>query len=288
MNRSQKKCLVASVATHALLLTILIFGPAFLVSHDKMTDMPVLDVIPSKLIDEAAFGGGNPKAQPPPPAPQPALAKPEPEPVPPQPQPKPPEPVKQPTPEPVKEIKHSEESAEANEKPSLKPLKHKIEISTELVKRKPNSTSKKTTTSSDAEAQAEKRAKEAARMAFNRAVRSLRDGLSSSTTVDPPGPGGEAYANYAQVVKSIYEHAWIAPEDATDNDGTTKASVTIARDGTVISARVIRSSGDSAVDRSVERTLERVKFVAVFPEGAKEARRTFTINFNLKAKRLLG
>jgi hypothetical protein len=40
------------------------------------------------------------------------------------------------------------------------------------------------------------------------------------------------------------------------------------------------------VDKSVQRTLDRVTFIAPFPEGAKDKQRTYTINFNLKAKRL--
>ena len=68
----------------------------------------------------------------------------------------------------------------------------------------------------------------------------------------------------------------------------TKATVTIASDGTVLSARILKPSGDASVDRSVQRTLDRVTFIAPFPEGAKDKQRTYTINFNLKAKRLSG
>ena len=102
------------------------------------------------------------------------------------------------------------------------------------------------------------------------------------------GGGGPSYANYAQVVKSIYTHAWIAPNGVDDDEATAKVSITIARDGTVISARLIRTSGNAAVDRSVQATLDRVTFIAPFPEGAKESERTYKINFNLKAKQLLG
>jgi TonB family protein len=55
----------------------------------------------------------------------------------------------------------------------------------------------------------------------------------------------------------------------------------------VISARIITPSGDPGVDASVQHTLDRVPFIAPFPEGAKEKERTYTINFNLKAKRSL-
>ena len=74
--------------------------------------------------------------------------------------------------------------------------------------------------------------------------------------------------------------------DVSDN-ANTKVSVTIANDGTVISARIITPSGDAGLDASVQRTLERVRFIAPFPEGATEKERTYIINFNPKVKRML-
>ena len=53
MNRLQKKCLFASLALHGLLLTIVIVGPAFLPRKPQPPNLPILTVIPSKLIDEA-------------------------------------------------------------------------------------------------------------------------------------------------------------------------------------------------------------------------------------------
>ena len=103
-----------------------------------------------------------------------------------------------------------------------------------------------------------------------------------------PGNSSVAYANYATVVKSVYEQAWILPNDVASDDANTKVSVTIASDGTVISARIITPSGDAGLDASVQRTLERVKSIAPFPEGATEKERTYIINFNPQVKRLLG
>jgi len=123
--------------------------------------------------------------------------------------------------------------------------------------------------------------------AIRSALRNLKSNLASATTVDMPGNSSVAYANYATVVKSVYEQAWILPNDVADN-ANTKVSVTIANDGTVISARIITPSGDAGLDASVQRTLERVKFIAPFPEGATEKERTYTINFNPQVKRLLG
>jgi TonB family protein len=122
-------------------------------------------------------------------------------------------------------------------------------------------------------------------------ARSLKENLSDRTTIETnpgPGGGGEAYANYAQVVKSIYESAWTPPDDTANDDAITKVTVTIRRDGTVASAHIVRACGEARVDSSVQRTLDRVTYIAPFPEGAKDKERTYTINFNLKAKRALG
>ena len=41
------------------------------------------------------------------------------------------------------------------------------------------------------------------------------------------------------------------------------------------------------MDASVQKTLDRVTFIAPFPEGTTEKERTYIINFNLKVKRML-
>jgi len=67
-----------------------------------------------------------------------------------------------------------------------------------------------------------------------------------------------------------------------------KVKVVIARDGAVISDAIITRSGIPSLDKSVDNALRRVQQLPPFPEGAKQTQRTFIINFNLKAKRLLG
>ena len=94
-----------------------------------------------------------------------------------------------------------------------------------------------------------------------------------------------AAANYAQVVKSVYEQAWTPPDDTASDDANIKVRVTIASDGTVVSAQVLDTSGDASVDRSVQNTLDRVQFIAPFPSGSTDKERTYLINFNLKSKR---
>ena len=55
MSRLQKKCFLASASLHGLLFLVLLVGPAFLVSRDRIDDLPTLDIIPAKLIDEQFY-----------------------------------------------------------------------------------------------------------------------------------------------------------------------------------------------------------------------------------------
>src|SRR5262245_15530816 len=93
MNRLKKKCIIATVGIHLLLLVILLVGPAFFNQQPKQDSTQVLDVIPANLID-AAFSSGVKGATPPPPQPivQPQPPAPQPQPQvapPPKPQPVP-------------------------------------------------------------------------------------------------------------------------------------------------------------------------------------------------------
>ena len=81
---------------------------------------------------------------------------------------------------------------------------------------------------------------------------------------------------------------WVS-DDVEDDGSIVKAKVTIAREGGIISARIISPSSNRALDKSVQRVLDEVKTIGKsFPDGAKEDQRVFTINFSLKGKRHLG
>lgn len=303
MNRLQKKCLIATAGGHLLLLLIVIFGSAFFVTRTKVDNAQVLDVIPSDIVD-AAFNSGVKNAQPPAPTPpqpiqppQPVPLPPPPKPVvtPPQPQPQPqpqpkPEPVRQPDPEPVKPQKIEPDDTKSPEPKPVKitkPAKPKNDIKVSLTPVARSMPSPADTRAAEARREAQREAKARAE-AFRHALTSISKNASSATEVEMPGTGSVSYANYASVVKSIYERAWTAPTDTSSDDANTKVSVTIGSDGRVVSARILNPSGDSRVDASVQRTLDRVTFIAPFPDGAKEKEKTFIINFNLKAKRMLG
>ena len=288
MNRLQQKCLVTSMGLHALLCLILIVGPAFLWSKQKELDLPILEVIPDRLTD-LPFSGGNPNARPPAQQLQPAPLQP------PVQQPKPPKVESKPPPEPKTAAKPEPDIAPAEikrEKP-----KQEIKVNTTVVKRPAANPHEKNTPKPDTdEAKARARVEaEARRRTARQLLARIKDSsekinanLSPGTTIELRGPGGEAYANYAQVVKTYYDQAWIDPEEVSDDDATVEVKVVIARDGRVISDSIIKRSGIPALDKSVQNALDRVEKLPPFPEGAKEAQRTFIINFNLKAKRLLG
>jgi TonB family protein len=283
MNRLQKKCFIGSAGIHLLLFVILLIGPAFLSSKQKAhpIDNQTLNFFPSKVIDAAFAGGGNPNAKPPPAAP--------PLPVPPA-QPPPQaavEKVREPdVPKPEKPSKIDPDSVE----PKTTPKPYRPQISTTMVTRKADEPKAKTKPSdSDAKAQQQQLADARRKLGqqFAKAADNIGRSTSTITTIEDfgPGGGGTSYANYAAKVKKIYEDAWQEPDDATTDDAIAKVTVTIGSDGHVFSSQISRPSGDSQVDRSVQRALDRVRFIGPFPEGAKEKQRTYIIHFNLRAKR---
>jgi TonB family protein len=284
MDRLQKKCFIGSTGFHVLLALILLVGPAFLTPKHVLDSTPILDFVPVVTTDAQMSGGGDrnvhsaPPAPPQPPAPQPQQAQARPE----------------VTPEPETTKPAARQSNLEPETPDLttEHQSHKIDVPTTPVTRKRAS-------APDATARSEREAREQARAQaefrkrvageFNDAAKAIGNGTSAGTDIRLQGPGGGGlpYANWLQAVKSVYTREWIVPDGITDDEATTTASVTIARDGTVVSARITHSSGNSAADRSVQATLDRVTLAAPLPPGAKEEQRTVSINFNVRAKRSL-
>ena len=288
MNRLQKKCLIATAGFHLLLLVILFVGPGFFTAKPKPDDTQVLDVIPANLID-AAFSSGVKNAQAPPPAPPQVkpIVTPPPTPEPPKPAVTPPTFVEKVeklfTPPPVK---LPPDDLTPVVKPSTKPPEHIIKPDLTHVTHVVPKNSHLTETADNAR-QAAKEAKEKA-AAFARAMRTIKDNSSKSTIVDMPGERDSAYAPYKDAIGSIYYNAWTPPDDVANDDSNTKVSITIARDGTVISSHIITPSGDSRMDASVQRALDRVSSVPPLPAGTKENQKIILMNFNLKAKRMIG
>jgi TonB family protein len=230
--------------------------------------------------DEKISGGGSPKGGTPPPPPPPQQQQVAPPPPPPK--------QEQARVEPTKEEKRDPDSLEA------KPTKKLPNVSLTPVKKKTDKSANKTesnTADEQAEAKAEAKRQQTLAAAIRNASQSIRNGTSGNTEIDiplGPGGGGATYANFYDAVKKVYTEAWILPDGDSDDDATVSASVTIAKDGSVISSKVLRLSGNNSIDRSVQMTLDRVRIVVPLPQGAKESQRTVTIKFNARVKRGLG
>ena len=286
MNRLQKKCLIAVAGTH-LLLVVVFFCSGFIRPTPKEDDIPVLTMIPSTAIDKELQSGVR-EATPPPPTPP---VQPHVEPTPPTPTPPPPKPDVQP-PEPPKHIEpvapvepKEPDITKPVVRPEPKPPKHEIKV--DLTKVNRNTAADKAAAEAEKAAQDRKRQQDRQK-AINNALNKIKENSTSATTVDMPGTSTVAYANYAAIVKTVYTEAWTPPDSADSDTANVKVSVTIARDGTVIESHIVTPSGDSSVDRSVQSTLDRVTNIRPFPDDSTDKQRTYIINFNLKAKRMLG
>ena len=306
MTRSEKKCLAFSVGMHSLLALIFIGSAAF-ESMPRQDNMPILNMIPARILDNSGVGGGSPTAQPPPPQPiTPAQVQPQPQPVAPQPvaQPKtaPPEPVKRAEPKPERiEPKPVERELPAPtpraELPSPKPPRKTHEIQVDYTPYNAESSKRakpKTDEAANASASAAAKARADARRdrAIKQALQSLESGLevkaSQRTVVDTKGDGGESFADYNTVVRSIYFRAWTTPDNVANKLAEAKVKLVVARDGSIISAEIVDHSGEAGVDKSVERVLRAVSRLPAFPAESHDQQRTFFILFNVEAKEASG
>ena len=246
MSRLKRSCVVGSVVFHTLILAMLVLGPMLLAKREEK--VRVIDLVPSAVIDKllAPATPATPAAPAPPkpkqPEPKKVQLKPKPKPVPPKPKPK-----------------------KITPKPKPKP-KPKIRVNLNSNVRKP-----------DAQKDTAKRARQA-EAKRQTALNKLQAKLSGRTSVNVP-IGRYASANYESLIRKKYMDATIHP-GAIGGDPVVKVRLVIARNGTVLSARVTGKSGVASWDRSVQKVLDRVKFIKPFPEAMKGSQQTFSLNFN--------
>ena len=93
----------------------------------------------------------------------------------------------------------------------------------------------------------------------------LFKGLSGTTSVNVGAnvvsPGGKA--SFAHAVKDTYSNAWDPLRAGVVGDkAVTVATITVAGNGDVITARILRPSGDALMDKSVQQTLDTVRNVS--------------------------
>jgi len=254
MGRLKRSCVVGSVVFHALILAMLVLGPMLLAKREEK--VRVIDLVPSEVIDKLLAPAA-------PVAPPPALAPPKPK----QPEPKKVQPKPKPKPKPIPpKQKKITPKPKPKPKPKLAPPKPKIKVNLNSNVRKPD-------------AQKKESQKEAAKR--QAALNKLQTKLSGRTSVNVP-LGRYASANYESLIRRKYMDATIHP-GAISGDPIVKVRLVIARNGRILSARVTGKSGVASWDRSVQKALDRVKFIKPFPESMKGSQQTFNLNFNSRS-----
>jgi TonB family protein len=277
MNRLQKKCLIAAAGFHGLLLLLLIFGAALMPEEKAAPVSRITFFDVSKITDAPSHGGSaGTQASPPPPASvtvpplQPAM------PV----SPPPPQPARTAAPAPLPDTA------------SFKPVKPRTEQPDDFTPVAHPPARQTISNNQSPDAKARQMAENQQRIAsqISRDISRLSGALSKDTAVQMSSgdDGGEPAANYRDIVASMYTAAWNPPASLDDESATVVVSVTIARDGHVVTHEIVKSSGNAVMDKSIGNTLDNVTFIAPFPEGSKDMERTFSIKFNLSAKRSTG
>ena len=173
-----------------------------------------------------------------------------------------------PAPAPPKPKQPEPKKVQPKPKPKPKPIppKPKIKVNLNSNVRKPD-------------AQKKESQKEAAKR--QAALNKLQIKLSGRTSVNVP-LGRYASANYESLIRRKYMDATIHP-GAISGDPVVKVRLVIARNGRILSARVTGKSGVASWDRSVQKVLDRVKFIKPFPESMKGSQQTFNLNFNSRS-----
>ena len=273
MGKLKRSCVAGSFVLHAVIIALLVLGPVLLAKREEKVQ--VIDLIPSEIVDQIL----TPKVSVTPPAP----TQTKPKPTPPKPKPvkitKPKPKPAPPKPKPVKITKPKPKPTPPKPKPvKITKPKPKIKVNLKPTVRRPDSSKVK------AQQEAAERARKADakhQQALNKSLNRLNSNLSGSTAVKAP-LGRFAAANYESLIRRKYMDATFHP-GAISGDPVVKVRVVIARSGSVISARIVNSSGVTSWDRSVQKSLDRVKHIGPFPKSISGSQKTFTLNFNSRS-----
>jgi TonB family protein len=306
MSRLEKKCVIGSAALHGLLLVTFLVGSAFIASKPHQNLPPVITLFDAKVTDRLIASGGNPNATPTPAAPTTPKVE--------TPQPPPPEPV-QPVAKPT-EAEPKQAEREVVKKPDVAKDTEKVKPpltqkeKTKPVQKEANNNSKtplslnpikhtNETIRLQREMAARSREK-AEREAWDRynaqrrevankvgeIVGNVKNGLSHETVATVVGPGGAAYANYSSLIIEKYKAAVYATHPQSDDDAEAVIRIVVARDGTVRSSQWVKRTGNSVLDKTVDRAMNSVRSLPGFPPEAKDSERSFSITIAFDAKRV--
>jgi TonB family protein len=282
MDRFAKKCVIASSIMHGSLVLLLIVGPAFLPSQETIEAKQIIDFIPFKTLETSMSGGGNPKVEQTLPSPVPPQTPRRDEPAPAPTPPRREEPVKRDEPQPREPARAEPRPAPKAEDTGWKPSE-KIKPNLTLTTR--GSTERTTTSTPDA-SRSNGRSQSIAS-----AIDRISSGASSPVQIQEfrgPGGGGIPYAGFNDALISAYMRAWQISSELAKLNAKVVVSVTIRRDGTVVSSRIQKRSGNTELDDSVQNALDRVTKVGPFPDSVKDAQKVFWLEFDPQLKPMIG
>jgi TonB family protein len=268
MSRLLKKCLFLSIGLHILLAAALLICTAFFIAKPEKI-MPTLSMIAPDVLDNLLNPQpvSTPKKNPNPPVRRIVTPAPPKKVTPTPPKKVTPTPPKKVTPTPPKKVTPKKQT------PSVKPTKSKtIKIAQNTQTSKGATVRPKKNTHPKAPPVSAKQLN---------TIKSMRNQLSAAINVNVAGANAAAFTSYANFVVGVYRRTWepLIPSGLA-RSRIAKVSVTIRRDGRVLSAKIISKTGDAALDRSVQRALDRVKTIGKpFPSGSKGSQRTFTLDF---------
>ena len=270
MTRLLKKCFFLSVGLHVLLVAVLILGAAFLVTQPEKVPAVLSMIAPSELENllnppvpaQTKPNINQPSAvrhtqvTPPRPPVKPIVQPPRVTPPKPKPTPRP----KNPTPKKPKPKTKSTAKTPSQIRVNIgNPKNH-----TNKTRPTPSRPVNPAVNSKD----------------VNIALKGLNN-LSAKIKVQVSGSNRAAFATYAQHVVAVYRRAWqpLIPKNLA-RIRIAEVSVTIDRTGRVIRSRITRRTGDAALDKSVQRALDKVRSVGKsFPSGSRDPQRTFILDF---------
>jgi TonB family protein len=110
--------------------------------------------------------------------------------------------------------------------------------------------------------------------------------LGDKTVAVPLGDGGAAYVHYGSLVAEKYKQAVYASRPQGDEDAIAVIRIVVIRNGMVKDSDWVRKTGNSVLDKAVDRAMKDVRVLPRFPDGATDNERTFTINIGFEAKRV--
>jgi TonB family protein len=256
MTRLAKKCVIASGLMHGTLVMMLLVGPAFMPSEAPKEAKQIGDVILIQ-IPEGTSGDGNGDVTPTNPTPPP--------------------------PETATPVRGSGSKSAANTRDN---------ISKEDKKIVPNlNPSTRGSVEQDKSSMSRPRKDAGLESILQTAHNNIINGVSPPVQVNEigsQGGGGIPDAGFNGALIRAYMRAWLIPSDVADETSTVVVTVTLRRDGSVISSSIQSRSGNPALDDSVQRALRKVTYISPLPESGKDAQRTFRLEFNPKAKRMMG